>query len=176
MRDELKREACRHITVMHRYAIALCRDRVRADDIVQEALAKALSGLGGFRRGAPMRPWLLRVVHNVFVSEARRAGIEPAQFDEESDRAATAPVAEQAIESGRILRLLASLPMDQRSAVTLVCIDDHSYAEAAAVLGIPKGTLMSRLARGRAALRALLDADDHAEAKSRLRIVGGSRT
>ena len=174
MPDHLLQETCRHIAVMKRYAVALCRDPVRADDLVQEALTRAVEGIAGYRPGAPMLPWLLRIVHNVHVSDRRRRDFHAASLDGLEDVPASGLSAEQQVENAQLLHLLWSLPEDQRAAVSLVCLDELSYAEAAGVLGIPKGTLMSRLARGRAALRAFVDADATTGQKVRLRVVGGS--
>ncbi|MGF1627655.1 MAG: sigma-70 family RNA polymerase sigma factor [Alphaproteobacteria bacterium] len=176
MRDDLQQEACRHIAVMKRYAVALSRDPVRAEDLVQDALARALAGIAGFRRGSPMLPWLLRILHNVYVSDRRRRPEDPASLDDHENHAAEAPVAEERVQGSQLLRLLWTLPDDQRAAVTLVCLDELSYAQAADVLGIPKGTLMSRLARGRAALRALVEADTSDIGRGKLRVIGGSRS
>jgi len=174
MRDDLQQEACRHIAVMNRYAVALCRDPVQADDLVQEALARALSGITGFRRGAPMLPWLLRILHNVHVSHARRRRNNEVGLDGHEDSVSEAPVAEQRVEGSELLQLLWTLPESQRAAVTLVCLDELTYAEAAGVLAIPKGTLTSRLARGRAALRALVEAEAPPVSRARLRVIKGS--
>jgi RNA polymerase sigma-70 factor (ECF subfamily) len=172
--DDRQQEACRHIAVMNRYAVALCRNPVQAEDLVQEALARALTGIGGFRPGAPMLPWLLRILHNVYASDRRRRRDEAAPLESEDHRAAKTPVAEQRVEGAELLHLLWRLPDEQRAAVTLVCFDELSYAEAAGVLGVPKGTLMSRLARGRAALRALVEAEVPEDKRARLRVIRGS--
>lgn len=161
---------------MKRYAVALCRDPAAADDLVQEALARALAGIDGYRREAPMLPWLLRILHNVYVSERRRRAADATPLEHHPQLAAGEPSAEQQVHATQLLRLLWALPEDQRAAVSLVCLDELSYAEAADVLGIPRGTLMSRLARGRTALRALIDGDDAGDGRARLRIVGGSGT
>ena len=172
MRNDVRQQATRHIAVMKRYAVALCRDPVRADDLVQEALVRALAGIAGYRRQAPMLPWLLRILHNVYVSDRRRGRGDHAPLHEHEDAAAERPVAEDRVQGSQLLRMLWTLPEEQRAAVSLVCLDELSYAEAASVLGIPKGTLMSRLARGRAALRALVEDRDAADLRGRLRVIG----
>lgn len=174
MRDDVRQQACRHIAAMKRYAVALCRDPVHADDLVQEALVRALAGIAGYRREAPMLPWLLRILHNVYVSDRRRRGgrNDAAPLDEHEHAVAERPVAEERVQGSQLLRLLWTLPEEQRAAVSLVCLDELSYAEAASVLGVPKGTLMSRLARGRAALRALAE-ENTPDIRARLRVIGG---
>jgi RNA polymerase sigma-70 factor (ECF subfamily) len=174
MVNDVRQQATRHIAAMKRYAVALCRDPVRADDLVQEALARALTGIASYRREAPMLPWLLRILHNVYVSDRRRPRGDEAPLHEHEDAVAENAVAEERVQGSQLLRLLWTLPEEQRAAVSLICLDELSYAEAASVLGIPKGTLMSRLARGRAALRALAEAGE-AGPRARLRIVGGEQ-
>ena len=176
MRDEAYAEACRHIATMKRYAVALCRDPVRADDLVQEALARALAGMPSFRRGVPMLPWLLRILHNVHVSDRRCRSHDALPLDGREDAVAEGPVAEQSVERSQLLRLLWTLPEDQRAAVTLICLDELTYGEAAEVLGIPLGTLTSRLARGRAALRAMAEGEAAPGRPARLRLVRGMRS
>src|SRR5690606_14579259 len=114
---------------------------------------------------------------------ARRAG--PGQLDRLSDALAesSAPDQEQAVRLADIRRTFVALPDEQRAALHLVAIEGLSYQEAAAALGIPVGTLMSRLGRGRAALRAIEDRDGTErseparapkERPARLRLVGGA--
>jgi RNA polymerase sigma-70 factor, ECF subfamily len=176
VREDAYAEACHHIAAMKRYAVALCRDPVRADDLVQEALARALAAMPGFRRGAPMLPWLLRILHNVHVDDRRSRSHDVLPLEGWEDALAENPVAEQSVESSQLLRLLWTLPEDQRAAVGLVCLDELTYVEAAEVLGIPPGTLMSRLARGRAALRALAEGEEAPRRPARLRLVKGARS
>jgi RNA polymerase sigma-70 factor (ECF subfamily) len=153
--DDLARiEAC--IPALRRYAWSLLRSREDADDLVHDCLARALDKLHTRRDDADVRAWLFTILHNLFVSQHRRrrarAGTVP--LEEEHANAASRPATQEDQLLWRdMLRALERLPEEQRSVVLLVSVEDLSYAEAAAVLGIPIGTVMSRLARGRERLR-----------------------
>ncbi len=153
--DDLARvEAC--IPALRRYAWSLMRNRDDADDLVHDCLVRALDKLHTRRDDADVRAWLFTILHNLFVSHHRRqktrAGTVP--LDEDHESAATIPATQEDRLLWRdMLRGLERLPEEQRSVVLLVSVEDLSYAETAAVLGIPIGTVMSRLARGREKLR-----------------------
>jgi RNA polymerase sigma-70 factor (ECF subfamily) len=150
-----------HVPALRRYAWALLRDHHQADDLVQDCLERAVSRWQLRRRDGNLRAWLFAILHNLFISRQRRrkreslaAGLEdallaPASLDDPA----------QAVTVRDLLRGLAALPDEQRAAVLLVGVEDMSYQEAAAVLGVPIGTLMSRLSRGRDRLRRLIDGD-----------------
>lgn len=140
---------------LRRYARALAGERVAADDLVQDTLERAWSKLHLYRRGTDLRAWLFTVMHNVFVNQ-RRALRATAPLDEEM-----AELAQPARESdGLVLRDLDAairrLPPDQREVLLLVALEEMSYEETAGALGIPVGTVMSRLARAREKLRSML--------------------
>ncbi len=155
MSDDLARiEAC--IPALRRYAWSLLRNREDADDLVHDCLARALDKLHTRRDDADVRAWLFTILHNLFVSQHRRrrtrAGTIP--LEEEHANAASRPATQEDQLLWRdMLRALERLPEEQRSVVLLISVEDLSYAETAAVLGIPIGTVMSRLARGRERLR-----------------------
>ncbi|MCX7892034.1 MAG: RNA polymerase sigma factor [Burkholderiales bacterium] len=144
-----------HIPRLRRYARALVGDRHRADDLVQDTLERALTKLHLWRPGSDMRAWLFAIMHNLYVNQARarRSGI-----------ASLEDIAEPPAPGGAVDRLeirdlqaaLAAIPAEQRAVVLLVGLEEMSYAEAARALGVPIGTVMSRLARGRERLRQLL--------------------
>jgi len=140
---------------LRRYARALAGDRLAADDLVQDTLERAWSKFHLYRRGTDLRAWLFTVMHNVYVNQLRAAR-PSAPLDEDLPE-----LAQPARESdGLVLRDLASaigrLPPEQREVLLLVALEDMSYDEAAGTLGIPIGTVMSRLARARDKLRAML--------------------
>jgi RNA polymerase sigma factor (sigma-70 family) len=150
------------IPALRRYALALLRDRDRADDLVHDCLVLAYGKLHTRRDDADMRAWLFTILHNVFVSQRRRQNIRPDSVmldDTHSQGASQRANQEDRLLWRDMLRGLASLPEEQRSVVLLVSVEDLSYAETAAVLGVPIGTVMSRLARGRDKLRQLTGAD-----------------
>ncbi|WP_029008279.1 sigma-70 family RNA polymerase sigma factor [Azospirillum halopraeferens] len=140
---------------LRRYALALVRNRDEAEDLVQETLMRAIAGAGGFRAGADLRRWLFGILHHVHASSARRYQVRAraaAMLEDYADEAVPAPQPDQ-IELQRTMEALYALPEEQRQALVLVALEGLTYQEAADMLHIPVGTLMSRLARGREALR-----------------------
>ncbi|MFT4171798.1 MAG: sigma-70 family RNA polymerase sigma factor [Rhodocyclaceae bacterium] len=141
---------------LRRYARALTGDAARADDLVQDTLERALSKWRLWRPGN-LRAWLLTIMHNVFVNQWRAA--PPLEYPGEDALPDASVRAEQ--EDGLALRdldrALLRLPGEQREVLLLIGLEALSYDEAAQVLGIPIGTVMSRLFRARERLRALLN-------------------
>lgn len=148
------------VPALRRYARALTGDRERADDLVQDTIARALSRLHLWRPAASIRPWLFTIMHNLFLNERRRSSRTVPLIGEAAlagiDRADSRAVLDD------LDRALGQLAEDQRAAILLVGVEELSYEQAARVLGIPIGTLMSRLSRGREQLRRLLDGDGRA--------------
>ncbi len=167
---------------MRRYALVLTRDPADAEDLVQEALVRAYDRRSTFRADAALRPWLLSILHNCFVDGVRRRRTEAAVLAIASSLAESQQPAPQdhQIRLTQLRQNFMALPEEQRAALHLVAIEGLSYHEASTALGIPAGTLMSRLARARAALRAIEDSGTNAasapqpNAGPRLRLVGGS--
>jgi RNA polymerase sigma-70 factor (ECF subfamily) len=159
----------REIPSLRAYARLLVGDRAQADDLVQECLERAWSRSHLFRAGADMRVWLFTILHNLHVSAIRHARRRPATvpLTEHDENFAVAPRGDLHMELADLDRALTKLPPEQRAAVLLVGAEDMSYEQAAAVLAIPVGTLMSRLHRGRKQLRILTSG----EAPPRLRRV-----
>lgn len=146
---------------LRRFARALAGHPDRADDLVQEACERALRGQASFVPGTRFDAWLFRILRNAWLDSHRRRS---ARGGEHADLDA---VAEVAGEDGRTAsgfrdelmdaeRALLRLPAEQREALVLTCIEGLTFAEAAEVLGIPAGTVMSRSARGRIALAEAL--------------------
>jgi RNA polymerase sigma-70 factor (ECF subfamily) len=150
-------EFIQHLPRLRRYARALTRNADDADDLVQDTLERAWSRVRLFRVGTRLDHWLLSIMHNLHVNTVRRQVTRPSMqpFSDEF-----APVSEDPSD-GRLDirdldRALAQLPDEQRAALLLVGLEDCSYREAADILGIPVGTVMSRLSRARDRLRQLL--------------------
>jgi RNA polymerase sigma-70 factor, ECF subfamily len=163
-------EAC--IPALRRYAAALLRNREDADDLVHDCLVRALDKLDTRRDEADVRPWLFAIMHNLFISQLRRAKARPAgePLDETHEAAMSMrPDQESSLQWRDLVRGLNALPVEQRTVILLVSVEDLSYADAATVLGIPIGTVMSRLARGRERLRQLTDEDDARPALRRVK-------
>ncbi|WBL32460.1 sigma-70 family RNA polymerase sigma factor [Sinirhodobacter sp. HNIBRBA609] len=155
MRQARKRHLIEaQIPALRRFAYALARDGALADDLVQDCLERALSRWHLLRTGPELRAWLFRVLRNLHIDMLRARGRRGAVTLDEAPEPAHPGSAESALELAEVLRALWSLPLDQREAILLIGVEDFSYEDAARILDVPVGTLMSRLARGRAALRA----------------------
>lgn len=145
---------------LRRFARVLTRgDAAAADDLVQETLLRALGGLDSFREEAGLGTWMTTIMLNIHRSEHRRRVLRDAHLAEEAAAPEPSEPARQVqrIEVAETLEALDSLPDEQRIAIALVSIGDMSYADAARSLGVKLGTLMSRISRGRAAMRARLE-------------------
>jgi RNA polymerase sigma-70 factor, ECF subfamily len=138
-----------------RLAFRLLGDRDRMDDVLQDAYARAFRALPRFRGRATLGTWLYRIVYNACLDELRRSGArKEVSLDEWRERGsgATASVEERLdLEAA-----LAALPVELRAVVLLIDADELSYDEAAEILGIPPGTVASRLSRARDALKGAL--------------------
>ncbi|MBV8736217.1 MAG: sigma-70 family RNA polymerase sigma factor [Alphaproteobacteria bacterium] len=153
-----------HIPGMRRFARALVRgDRERADDLVQDSLERALSRWHSRRAEGDLRGWLYTILYNRFLSEQqrqKRRGVHDTLTEViESELPQVKGGQDQALEHRDLLRAFAALPEEQRSVLFLVAVEDLSYEQAARVLGVPIGTVMSRLSRGRERLRQFMNRD-----------------
>jgi RNA polymerase sigma-70 factor (ECF subfamily) len=141
---------------LRRFACALLRgDQEAADDLVQDTLERALSHWNMRRNQDNPRGWLYTILYNRFLSEqhrVRRRGPHAA-LTENTDLPGIEGGQHLALEHRDLLRAFAALPEEQRAVLFLVGVEDASYQEAARVLGVPIGTVMSRLSRGRERLR-----------------------
>src|SRR2546423_10529746 len=143
-----------HIPRLRRYAIALVRDRVAADDLVQDTLERAWSRWHLWQPDTDLRAWLFTIMHNVFVNQFQAAKARPTQpLDDEVDQLPVGATQEHALQMRDLRRCLDHMPLEQRELLLLVGLEQLSYEQAATTLGIPIGTVMSRLARGRDRLR-----------------------
>lgn len=138
---------------LRRYARALVGERAAADDLVQDTLERAWSKLHLYRHGTDLRAWLFTVMHNVHVNRVRAARPTEPLEDEMPELAQRATQGDSLVVRD-LERGIAALPVAQREVLLLVALEDLSYDQTARVLGIPIGTVMSRLARAREKLRA----------------------
>ena len=163
---------------LRRYGLSLTRNADDAEDLVQEAVMRAYEKRASFRKDRNLRSWLLAIMHNCFVDGARKRRSEAVRLLRAGELAAdhALPPQEHAVRLAQLRQTFMALPDEQRAVLHLVAIEGLSYQEAAAILNIPIGTLMSRLGRARAALRAIEEgnAADEAGRVGHLRIVGGS--
>ena len=140
---------------LRRYARALVGEKSAADDLVQDTLERAWAKLHLYRRGTDLRAWMFTVMHNVYVNQLRaaRPGV---QLEDDMPELMRPARESEALELRDLDRAVRRLPPEQREVLLLVVLEDMSYEEAARTLGIPIGTVMSRLARAREKLRAML--------------------
>jgi RNA polymerase sigma-70 factor (ECF subfamily) len=157
---------------LRRYAMSLTRNPTDAEDLVHDTLVRAYERRNTFRQGGNLRGWLLSILHNVHVDGIRSqhsASIREhrvASFVETEEQ----PPQDHAVRLRQIRQAFFNLPEEQRAALSLVAVEGLSYQEAAETLGIPLGTLMSRIGRARARLREL---EELPQPRGHLRIVGG---
>ena len=141
---------------LRRYARALVGERAAADDLVQDTLERAWSKLHLYRQGTDLRAWLFTVMHNVHVNRVR--ALRPSDpLDDEMPELAQRATQGDSLMVRDLERGIAALPLAQREVLLLVALEDLSYDETARALGIPIGTVMSRLARAREKLRLLMN-------------------
>jgi RNA polymerase sigma-70 factor, ECF subfamily len=170
---DIRDELMEHIPRLRRYARALLHNQELADDLVQDTLERALARIGLFETGTDLRAWLFTIMHNVFANQARKKSARAPHLSFDDDSIAES---EFAVPAGQTHSLelrdldyaLQRLPAEQREVVLLVGLEEMSYADVALTLGIPVGTVMSRLSRGRDRLRNLMAG---AQPVERLRIV-----
>ncbi len=151
---------------LRRYARALVGDRDGADDLVQDTLERAVRKFHLWRPG-DLRAWLFSIMHNVFVNQLKSRKIAPQVEIDEAVIAAHVPTV-NSVDVMDLQRALLALAPEQREVVLLVALEDMTYADVSTSLGIPIGTVMSRLSRGRERMRKLMNGEP---AKGGLRVV-----
>ncbi|MBB4091886.1 sigma-70 family RNA polymerase sigma factor [Brucella pecoris] len=147
------------VPALRRYARALTHDADRADDLVQDCLERAIRKRSLWQPSGPLRAWLFRMLINLWRNELRHRRRAPdnaplSSVTMEPQVASASPSRLAFAETARAIQLLSA---EQREALLLIAIEGMSYTEAATVLDIPLGTLMSRLGRARATLRKLTE-------------------
>jgi len=146
-----------HIPRLRRYARALTGERSRADDLVQDTLERAWTRFHLWQRGSNLRAWLFTVMHNVFVNQHNKNKTQRTESLDDATPELTVPDdTQQSLQLRDLYKALEQLSLEYREVLLLVGLEQMSYAEVAEILKIPLGTVMSRLARGREQLRALL--------------------
>ena len=160
------------LPALRRYALALSRNAAEADDLVQETLLRGHENRRGIRLGGNVRGWLFAILRNVFLDRLRMNRAEARRRDALATIAPEAMDAPQdaAIRLAQIRAAFMELPDEQREALSLVAVEGLTYAEAAELAGVPLGTLMSRVGRARAQLRAFEEGSARPRA---LKLVGG---
>ncbi len=160
MPDQFTRDLLDLLPNMRRFALSLCRSADIADDLVQMTCQKALANRQGFQTGTRMDAWLFRILRNSWIDMVRRKRGEGQSIDIDEAFDLPGDVGTDTVENrlllGRTLKAIHELSEDQREVLLLVCVEELSYKEAAEVLEVPIGTVMSRLARARKQLADLL--------------------
>lgn len=162
--DEIEKS----VPALRRYARALTRNADRADDLVQDCLERAIRKRGLWTPTGTLQGWLFRILLNLWRNDARTQRRRGEHVPIEGLLVEPSTPAPQLgrIALGEMSRAIDQLPGDQREALLLVVLEGSTYEEAATILGIPIGTLMSRLGRARAALRVLTGANDEPRLRS----------
>jgi len=142
---------------LRRYARAMLGDRAAADDLVQDTLERAWARIRQWQAGSDLRAWLFSIMHNLRVDQMRRPNVITHSIDEDDFDVPTRATQTDGLELGDLESALRQLPDEQRDILLLVGLEDMNYAEVAATLDIPVGTVMSRLSRGRERLRLIMD-------------------
>lgn len=158
--DDRRKALLDTIPELRRYARSLLRERDTADDLVQDCLERALAHLDNWRTDENPRKWLLTIMHHIFLDQMRREkrrGERAMLTLDDREAMAIHAVTPEGAASHDILEALQAISPERRAAILIVSVEGFTYAEAAAILGVPAGTLMSRIARGREELRALLE-------------------
>jgi RNA polymerase sigma factor (sigma-70 family) len=156
MQDERDRLiAC--IPRLRRYARALLGDRTGADDLVQDTMERGWKKLSTWQRGSDMRAWLFGIMHNLHVDQVRKPSLPTEELDEDTPAVVSHHQVSDGLEMRDLDTALRSLPPEQREILLLVALEEMSYEEVAATLGLPLGTVMSRLSRARQKLRAQME-------------------
>lgn len=149
------------VPALRRFAWSLTRDADRGDDLVQDCLERALGAWHRRRDETALRAWLFAILYNLHCSGRRRSASRSRLLGEVfhlRDEATPAGAQEAAVYCAQILTQLHALPEEQRAVLLLVGVEGFGYEEAARALGVPVGTVMSRLSRGRDRLRSLGEA------------------
>jgi len=152
--DSAQMVAC--IPRLRRYARVLLGDSGAADDLVQDTLERAWTRRHSWRGGGDMRAWLFSIMHNLHVDQRRRQGGLTVVINDEAPAPPARATQADTLELRDLDAALALLPAEQREVLLLIALEDMPYGQIAATLGIPLGTVMSRLSRGREKLRLLM--------------------
>lgn len=146
------------IPALRRYARALTHDPWAADDLVQDTLERACHKWQLWRSGSDLRAWLFTLMHNVAISDARRTARQPLHNATDLDDVKhQTPAPDEAVATVLdVQTCLSRLPVDQREVLLLITLESLSYEAAAKILGVPIGTVMSRLSRARVRMRECL--------------------
>lgn len=161
MTDEIRSRMVAVLPRLRRFAYALTGSTEQGDDLVQETCLRALSRVDRWQPGSRLDSWMYRIAQNIWLDRMRANKVRGEVVDVEVVEAMPGSDGRDVMESQLTLEAvdvaLDRLPAEQRVVIALVCIEGASYKEAAEITGVPIGTVMSRLARARQTLHAVLD-------------------
>ncbi|MBC7499769.1 MAG: RNA polymerase sigma factor [Herminiimonas sp.] len=141
---------------LRRYARALIGNRTDADDLVQDTLERGWHKLASFHHDSNMRAWLFGIMHNMFVDRIRKPSLLTEELDDQTPLPHVKQSQNDRLEIRDMEYALHQLPTEQREILLMVALEEMTYEEVAASLGIPVGTVMSRLSRAREKLHAVM--------------------
>ena len=157
--DDLGEQIVQLLPRLRRFARSLVNNVQDADDLVQLAIERALSRSEQLRPGAQLSSWMFGILRNAWIDESRSRGRRSRVFvAEEHGENVADPTASGQADALSVQDALARLPSEQREVIGLVLVEGLSYKEAAEIVGVPVGTITSRLARGRDSLQSMLGA------------------
>ncbi|MCB1519263.1 MAG: sigma-70 family RNA polymerase sigma factor [Hyphomicrobiaceae bacterium] len=155
--EALKSELLRAIPNLRAFAVSICGNADRADDLVQEALVKAWDKIDTFQEGTNLKAWLFTILRNAYYSELRKYKRETADVDgEHAARLASNPEQPSHMDFQEMMAALELLPDEQREALLLVGAEGFAYEQAAEICDCAVGTIKSRVNRGRKRLAELM--------------------
>lgn len=163
--DAFETEALSLVDRLYGAALRLTRNEADAEDLVQDTYLRAFRAASQFQRGTSLKAWMFTILHNAFLNHRRDRGRSPIDADSEAVERAPEPADRRASPEDLLLNSVMDVDLRQalddmpdafREAVWLRDVEHFSYAEIAAIVGVPTGTVMSRISRGRRLLHALL--------------------
>jgi RNA polymerase sigma factor (sigma-70 family) len=149
-----------HVPALRRYAAALAGNTADADDLVQDCIERALARQDTLREPGSLGRWLKTILHNLYVTKQRRRGGSNLPIEDFAEDLALSVPPEDRSQVRDLVHAFARLSGEHRQILLLISLEGLSYREVAGILDIPIGTVMSRLARARERLRALLEGDE----------------
>ncbi|RWP59597.1 RNA polymerase sigma factor [Mesorhizobium sp.] len=173
--DRVQDQLVAFLPNLRRFAIALCRSRDIADDLVQRACERALANEQRFEPGTRFDAWMFKILRNLWIDDIRKRKVAGPQDDIDGRHDIAGVSGEREMEArlalNSVAQAIGDLAADQRDVLLLVCVEELSYKEAAEVLAVPIGTVMSRLARAR---RNLAEATGISSAPTRSPVTKGA--
>jgi len=155
---DIRRQIAKLLPDLRAFARFLVRDRIAADDIVQDSIVRALAALDQFQPGTNLKAWLFTILRNQFYEQGRRRKREVSALQERFDEEEAADPQQLArVEITDLQQLIWRLPPRLREALILVGAQEMSHEEAAAICNVPVGTMKARLSRARSELAELID-------------------